>query len=411
MGNTMTKTEADFILLLSAAINSVKLAPERVKQMELSKLCQMASEHRTVTAIFNSLAEAGAYEQANFANLTEDGQKALLRLKEHKEKALRKVLMLDAKRQEIFHELDLAGIWHMPLKGAVLKDIYPLTGMREMSDNDILFDAKHQADVRDIMVRLGFKVEEYQQANHDVYQKKPLYNYEMHTRLFFDIHDDKWSSYYDNIEERLLWDKPVGDDGTRTDYGRHMNVNDAYNYMITHEFKHWEASGTGIRSLMDLTYYLRKYDAQMDWDYIEAEGIKLGIDAYEKGCRALAEKLFSKVTEWEELLPGLSEEEVAMAKKFVVSGVHGTLEQAVDKMMKQQIGDNAKVTTKEKIKYLYRRIFPGFAWFRKNFPLLDRHPWMIPFYAFYRMTVRAFLGRKYISKEIKTVKKMENGDK
>ena len=43
----------------------------------------------------------------------------------------------------------------MPLKGSVIKDLYPRMGMRQMSDNDILFDAERTKDVRTIIIKIA----------------------------------------------------------------------------------------------------------------------------------------------------------------------------------------------------------------------------------------------------------------
>ena len=65
-------------------------------------------------------------------------------------------MLLDAEREQVFKEMDAAGIWHLPLKGSVLKSLYPKPWMRQMSDNDILFDPEYQSEVKDIMVKRGY---------------------------------------------------------------------------------------------------------------------------------------------------------------------------------------------------------------------------------------------------------------
>ena len=57
----------------------------------------------------------------------------------------------------------------MPMKGAVLKNLYPAYGIREMADRDILIDAGKAESVRDIMKELGFSVEEFNKIYHDCY--------------------------------------------------------------------------------------------------------------------------------------------------------------------------------------------------------------------------------------------------
>ena len=96
-------------------------------------------------------------------------------------KAIRKVILFDRERAEIFSYMDEQRIWHMPLKGVILKEFYPSIGMRQMSDNDILFDKDYAKQIRDYMISRGYEVEVFEQGNHDVYEKEPVYNFEMHT--------------------------------------------------------------------------------------------------------------------------------------------------------------------------------------------------------------------------------------
>ena len=72
----------------------------------------------------------------------------------------------------------------MPLKGSVLKDLYPENGMREMSDNDILFDASKREQSKVIMLSHSYTVEHYGEIYHDAYHKPPVLNFELHTVLF-----------------------------------------------------------------------------------------------------------------------------------------------------------------------------------------------------------------------------------
>lgn len=45
-----------------------------------------------------------------------------------------------------------AGIWYLPLKGVILKEMYPVYGIRQMADNDILFDFTYRKEVKDIFL-------------------------------------------------------------------------------------------------------------------------------------------------------------------------------------------------------------------------------------------------------------------
>ena len=95
----------------------------------------------------------------------------------------------------------------MPLKGSILKEWYPKFGMREMADNDILFDATRRQQVRNIFANRGYSIESYNKGNHDAYEKPPIYNFEMHVALF---HEDcsTLQKKYENVVDRL-WHMPT----------------------------------------------------------------------------------------------------------------------------------------------------------------------------------------------------------
>ena len=53
---------------------------------------------------------------------------------------LTRTITMDHERGQLFARLDEAGIDYMPLKGLLLREYYPKTSMRQMTDNDILYD-------------------------------------------------------------------------------------------------------------------------------------------------------------------------------------------------------------------------------------------------------------------------------
>lgn len=129
----------DLIYLVSCAVNGVKPDPERITGMDLDALYKLASDHYLSAVVAHALEQVGV-QDARF-----------VKAKEHS--ALKNATM-DMEMDAIFAELDKAGIWHMPLKGTLLQHLYPVYGMRQMSDHDILFDAKRADDVKSIMEKL-----------------------------------------------------------------------------------------------------------------------------------------------------------------------------------------------------------------------------------------------------------------
>ena len=77
----------------------------------------------------------------------------------------------------------------MPLKGVILKELYPKIGMRQMSDNDILFDETYRKDVVRFMKNKGYHLKSGINAHCDEWVKEPVYNFEMHLNLFVESNE------------------------------------------------------------------------------------------------------------------------------------------------------------------------------------------------------------------------------
>lgn len=342
-------------------------------------------------------------------------------------KAVRKVLLFDEERKKLCAWMDREHIWYLPLKGIVLKEYYPSIGMRQMSDNDILFDADAWERVEKHMCSEGYETESVGKGNHDVYQKPPVYNFEMHRSLYGRGNDERWVEYYSDIKSRLLSDQPevVCDavhgasknttanqtesvNGGNSSYGYHMSDEDFYIYIASHAYKHYSGSGTGIRTLLDFYAYLNAKEESLDFDYIQTECRKLGIMDFEKCNRRLCRKVFSSQQIYDRVSfeQSLSADEMEMLKYYLSSGVYGTFERMIENRIEKQKKTDGRGKL-SKLTYYWHRVFPGMELY-ENYPLLVKHKFLIPVYWFYRI-VRLLFSKKrrnHILREVKAVKKI-----
>lgn len=324
-------------------------------------------------------------------------------------KAVRKEILFDAERAKIFAFMEQNGIWYLPLKGIILKEYYPAIGTRQMSDHDILFDETYADMVRDYMVSLGYRVESFGQGNHDVYEKEPVYNFEMHRRLYGAAHDNNWERYYRDIKSRLISD-------AGSSYGYHMRAEDFYIYIICHGYKHYQGSGTGVRTLLDYYVYLSRMQQELDFTYIERECAVLGLAEYEKRNRQLCRKIFGNHT-YEVIATDrmgndieknmralLSIEEWEMLQYYLTSGVYGTFDRMVENGMKKHTNKDGRVS---KIRYIWRRMFPGKEVYQ-YYPFFDKHKILLPVLWIYRLFRAVFQKerRERIRRELDTVKRV-----
>ena len=376
------------IYLTGCALHDIVPDKKYTENMDLKQL-YYAAQAQTLTAMVCMALERGnTFEHAD--------EKVVLKWREAKDKAIRKNMMLDVMREQIFDKLEQEKIWYMPLKGSILKALYPKYGMRQMADNDILIDANGQKKVKDIMEQLGFETTNFGKGNHDVYEKPPVYNFEMHTSLFGRTNKDAWFLYYGKVKDRLIKDAD-------NNYGYHFSEEDFYLYMMVHGCKHFEGSGTGLRTLVDTYVYERKKGAQLDWDYIEKEAEKLEIAAYETANKALAEKLFEVPVNPETLWKNLSSEEQKALNIYIGAGTYGTTEISVKNKL-NELQEEGQIKKETKRKYCWRRLFPDLHWYEMYEPFIYRHKWLIPFFIPFRVVRGILIKRKKIIAEIKALR-------
>ena len=357
----------DVIYLASCAVNGTVPETARVDSMDVDAVYVFAGRHMIGAAVAFALESAGYQDQRSSGIIAA---------------AVRKTALFDQAWAEIRQRLEAAGIWYMPLKGAVLKALYPRYGMREFADHDILFDPSRAEDVRAIMEQLGYTSRHYGAGVHDCYYKRPCLNFEMHRALFGASHDEKLTAWFQGVESRLLRDG---------EWARRFTSEDFYLYFVAHAYKHYAAGGTGLRTLLDAYVYLGK--TALDTDYVAAQADKLGIADFERQSRSLALRLFGGGE--------LAEEDRDMLDYILSSGVYGTLHHRVENEMRKKGWG--------KLRYMLERFRVPIS--RKNkryeamarvYPFFYRHRILLPLLPIYRLLRAARKGK--LMAEVKAVK-------
>lgn len=412
----MRQAGYDLIYLTSCAVHGIKPDGEKTEKMDLELLYKLAQSHVLTATICMALESGGMFEtvingkaayRPGIPDEAENRAGIERKWKEAKDKAVRKNMLLDAARQEICSFMESSAIWYMPLKGILLKGLYPKPGMRQMADNDILFDADYREVIRDYMKSRGYQVASFGMGNHDVYKKPPVYNFEMHTSLYGGMNKSVFIDYYGDVKERL-----IPDEGKQ--YGYHFKEEDFYVYIISHTYKHYDTSGVGIRALLDCYLYVREKGKDLDWQYVETELSKLSLSEFEREVRKLSQKIFAKECCFltpEELRSSLTEKEAEQLDYFLYSGAYGSLRNRVEKKMEEIKPEHAEVTGRMKWKYLMKRLFPGEEHYRAYAPVVYRHRILVPFYLAYRAFRGIFVKRRMLWREAKLLWKMEKGRK
>ena len=260
--------------------------------------------------------------------------------------SLKKSVLFEQERKELYEYLNENQIDFLPLKGIILKDYYPDPYTREFADNDILFDDDKDRLVKKFFTERYYKVEQFGKSNHDVYMKKPCLNFEMHRLLFGETVDSEVIIKY---FENFIKTSPI-----KEGYEHYLKPEDFY---------------------------------ELDFDYINQELAKLNLLNFSN----LISKLSGIALSGKEL----GDDDLETLYFMSLSGTYGTLENNV----------NRGVAKKGRFRYIMSRIFPPMSTYKALYPWAYKTKVLIPVAWFVRFFRIIFTNPKRAVKEIKTASK------
>ena len=357
----------NFTRLISLYLNKKEDPDLTISDEEVLFYAKLAKRHSLKAILFKVLKDTKVNVNKQY----------LAKLEEHYLLSLRKALSFEKEREELNKYLNNNQIHFLPLKGIIMKDYYLDPYSREFADNDILFEKSKDKLVKEFFTKRGYKVEMFRKSNHDIYQKEPFYNFEMHRALFYEREDLKrFVKYFDGYLEK----SPI-----KENYEHVLTNEDFYIYFTAHTHKHFSISGCGIRTLID--YYLFLKNNHLDFDYINKELSRLDLLGFSNMISSLSKKIFDN--------QNLNEEEKETLLFIASSGTYGILEHSVSKGVKE----------KGRFRYFMSRIFPPMEYYKMTHPWAYKCRILIPFAWIARLFRIIFTKPKKAVKELKLISK------
>ena len=251
---------------------------------------------------------------------------------------------------------EAAGVKCLPLKGSVIKGIYPRPELREMSDIDVLIAEEDMDKATECLKTQGYTL---QQAikHHDIYKKAPVMVIEAHRSLYDKTVDGNQYRYFKGFDKAKLRE------GKQYIYD--FSPEDFYIYMLAHAAKHFYVMGCGIRNLVDIYVYLKKYRDAMNMEYVEEELRKCGIYDFAQN----AEKLAFDWLEGREF-DGFEED---LFQYMLDSGIYGKDENGI---WNKLINDDSDTISEKALKRWY--FFPPLYYMCEYYPWLEDKPLLLP---------------------------------
>ena len=362
------KSLKDYLHLISLYLNKKEEPSFKIDESNFPFFLKL-SKHHSLTALFYKVVKdtkvdikeeyLKVLEPYYFANV----QKHVLFAKE---------------RKDLIDYLYSKGIVFMQLKGLVLKDYYDDPYTREFADNDIYFKGNDEV-VKKFFTDRGYEVEIFRKSNHDVYLKKPCLNFEMHRALFGETGDnDKFIEYFA---------KPKMNSLDHAQEEQFYKIDNFYIYFTAHTYKHFSHAGCGLRTLVDYYIYLKKNEGNLNFRYINKELNKIDLVDFSNQISTLSLKVFDEQE--------LDEQELETLLFIASSGTYGTLENRVNKGVKE----------KGKVRYFFSRIFPPYRFYKSAYPWAYKVPILIPIAWLCRFFKILFKNPKRATSELKMISK------
>ena len=252
--------------------------------------------------------------------------------------------------QQICAVFQQSKIPFIPLKGAVIRALYPQPWMRTSCDIDILVK---EEDLPKAIDALTTKLN-YQSGNKNNHDVSLFAESGVHLELHYKLGDS--NQVWDGVLAKV-WDYATAEEGVRFALTQEM----FYFYHIAHMAGHFKCGGCGVRAFLDL-FLLRKYlsyNADVLADLLQQGGLT----AFNEAVCALSEYWFGSGEETPLTL---------QLNDFILNaGMYGDVKNRVE---------ITKVKKGSRWKALSSRIFLPYNQLKFQYPVLQKHKILVPFY-------------------------------
>lgn len=238
----MTKEQEFFIELLSSHINGY--IPKPQENIDWKEIFDLSNKHN-VTAIV-----------ATQIKLLPESSRVQGKGKSYFNQFLGKTLQSYDEKIEAYNyfvkTLSENGIKHLIVKGAVLRDIYPVKELRTSGDTDVVIQKQDYEKCKEILLSNGFTLSQDTGEELDMYYNGQYFE----INNTFEYINDETKRFFENpFDERLSYCEGC----TYYLYPIYHLV-----YVLYHILKHIKNGGAGVRMLLDICVLFKNYNIDVN---------------------------------------------------------------------------------------------------------------------------------------------------
>ena len=352
------------LTLLRYAIVGTEISDDAIKALEsgnVATLFKVAKAHDMAHLVSYAIEKCGAsLSEEDSALFSKEMESAILRYE-----------MIRADLDDICACFDSEEIDYIPLKGAVLRELYPQAWMRTSCDIDVLVrESEIDRAALALVNRLGYKTD-FKKTYHDISLFSP---FGMHLELHYNIKEN--TEGYDKLLTRA-WDFSQRSTENKRRYLQSKEF--LMLHLMCHMSYHFVGGGCGLRSVLDA--WLLEKNTELDMALLESFLSEAGLLKFYQSIIRLGEYWFGAKDVSDELLSD-------MELYILLGGVYGTKKQGT---VSKQIKKGGK------LRYLLSRIFVPYKELSVLYPVIKKHKILTPFYQVIR-----WFGVIFKAKRIRT---------
>ena len=371
----MEKFHREFINILKAAFSDKK---EKVSSdFDFEKAVQVAKKHNIAPILY--------YGAIN-CNIPQEEK----HMQELHQLTLRSILVSERQTYEIeqiVKAFEAENIEYMPLKGTILKSLYPKAEMRTMGDADILIKLEQYSKIQTIMERLQYTFK--YESDHELVWTKPSLFLELHKSIMTTYNRD----FYGYFGTGWTSAQPIPNST-----GYKMSEEDFYIFAFVHFTKHYRISGIGIKHLIDLWVYANAHP-EIKWEYVERELKTMHLSEFHANIRKTIAVWFENAAETDitDLITNV----------IFSSGQYGSVEKAI---INRALQNGEKTATKMKANRVFHNVFPPYISMAKKYPVLNKMPVLLPFMWVVRFFEIIIYRKPHLKKFIHETSRIESAN-
>ena len=270
--------------------------------------------------------------------------------------AYHRAVYFDAQFSYVFQQLKTrlteAQVDHIFMKGACLKQDYPVPALRTMADLDILVHIQDYEKVDTVCAALGAQ-SIGGDGNHRSFMFPGGVAVEFHPNMLH--HATLVAPALNPGWQYAKKDTPA--------YAMELTEEGFYLHVLCHMADHFVGGGIGVRFVLDVWVLRNRRKQPIDRNFVEQELTRFDLKEFAENIERLAEIWFGN----EETDPVMDE----LAEYILTSGVHGRSDRAMLNAVAMSKGGN-------RFSALWRKAFYPRAELEDRYPWSKGKPWLLP---------------------------------